>query len=289
MSFDAIVHRLSELDANLYDFALWTPGGIRSHRFQPCSRCLNSYSVAKAFIMTAVGLLYDDGRLSPSDFFARHFPQLKQHPQLGWRIAQVDHALTHRLGWNEGFLDIDVEDTAAYPYEDWLRMVFEHPLAYVPGSTRRYSDASTYLLSRLISQVCQENADALLYRRLLRPMGFREAAWSRCPLGYPVGATGLYLSAEDTVKLGALYLQQGVWNGQRLLSQEWVRLAIAREYEFYVMTPNGLIGKAGFFGQGLVFSWEQGFAAAWHTHTDRAGLNRITACVDAIRAKDLCD
>lgn len=281
MTFDTLIQRLCEQDANLYDFALWTPEeGLRSHVFQPCSRCHDSYSVAKAFIMSAVGLLTDDGLLHPTDPLMRHFPHLADHDEPGWRVALVEHALTHRLGFGEGFLDIDVEDASAYPAEDWLDMVFDHPLKHVPGSKYVYSDAATYLLSRLVTQVSGQTADQLLQERLLRPMGFRETAWSRDPQGRPVGATGLYVSAEDAVKLAALYLQDGVWEGRRLLSKSWTQRAVAREYEFRMMTPAGLIGKTGFFGQGLVFSRERNFAAAWHAHTDHEGLKRIIACVD---------
>jgi len=73
-----------------------------------------------------------------------------------------------------------------------------------------------------------------------------------------------------------------VWEGRRLLSKSWTQRAVAREYEFRMMTPAGLIGKTGFFGQGLVFSRGRNFAAAWHAHTDHEGLKRTIACVDEL-------
>ena len=64
LAFERIVADLGALGVNLYDFSLYAPDGtIRTHRFQPCNRCNDSYSVAKAFTMTAVGLLWDDGLL----------------------------------------------------------------------------------------------------------------------------------------------------------------------------------------------------------------------------------
>ena len=57
MNFDSIIHRLDELGINLYDFAVWTKEhDIQNHRFQPCNRCNNSYSVAR-HLLTAVRLL----------------------------------------------------------------------------------------------------------------------------------------------------------------------------------------------------------------------------------------
>ena len=110
--------------------------------------------------------------------------------------------------------------------------MLSHPLAYLPGTLYYYTDAAYYLLSRLVSLIAGENVDSLLLHRIHRAMRFRELAWSRCPHEYPIGATGLYISAEDMVKLGALYLNGGVYEGKRLLSEEWVRKVIASEYEF---------------------------------------------------------
>ena len=54
----------------------------------------------------------------------------------------------------------------------------------------------------------------------------------RCPKGYSIGATGLYLRTEDMVKLGILYLNKGMWKETRVLSEEWVDMVISNEYEF---------------------------------------------------------
>ena len=282
LAFEQIVGELGALNVNLYDFSFYTPDGtIQTHRFQPCNRCNNSYSVAKAFIMTAVGLLQDDGLLDVTDslyaVFARDFPK---DADPAWRLATIDHALTHRLGFDAPLLDIDVDDVDAYPTDDYLRLVLSKPLPFMPGTHYQYTDAAFYLMSRLVSHVSGERADSLLWRRILKPMGCVEVAWSRCPNEYPIGATGLYIGAGDMVKLGALYLQEGVYGGQRLISEEWVHRAIAREYEFHVMTPNGLIGKGGMYGQGLVFSREKGFAAAWHSFDQGDGSRRIIECLD---------
>ena len=124
LSFEKIVGELGALGVNLYDFSLFAPDGtIRTHRFQPCNRCNDSYSVAKAFTMTAVGLLWDDGLLDTDDLlyeiFGRDFPE---NADPAWRLATVGHALTHRLGFDASQLDIDVDDVSAYPTDDYLRL-----------------------------------------------------------------------------------------------------------------------------------------------------------------------
>ena len=282
MEFDRIVRSLDALNLNLYEFARFTPQGIQSHRFQPCSNCHNSYSVAKLFIVTALGMLWDEGKIRMDDPLRRFFDL---PPQADARLAgaTVEHAVTPRLGFGEGFLDIDTEDTALYPTQDYLSIVLSHPLAHAPGTHEQYSDAAYYLLSRLISRAAGENADALLNRRLLLPLRFREAAWSRCPMEYPIGATGLYISSADAVKLGALYLCGGELGGRRYLSQAWCAMALERGYELHPLFPddpgNDLTGKWGMYGQLVAFSKSRGFAIALHAHINRKQKEALLACL----------
>ena len=269
MDFQKIISDIQALNLNLYDFALYTPDGIFSHQFQPCSNCHNSYSVAKVFVMTALGMLYDEGKLRPEDPISRYLA-IPETADPRFHSVLIDHALTHRIGFDEGFLDIDTEDPTSYPTEDFLSIVLNHPLAHAPGTHQQYSDAAFYLLSRLVASVAGEPLDVFLNRRLLRPLRFHEAAWSRCPFDHPIGATGLYIGAQDMVKLGALYLSDGVFDGKRLLSKDWTQMAIDREYELHPLDPENpqsdLIGKWGMYGQLLAFSQKKQFAVALHAH-----------------------
>ena len=62
MNFERIIGDVAAMNLNLYDLALYSDGRIQSHCFCPCNRCNNSYSVAKAFTMTAVGLLWEQNK-----------------------------------------------------------------------------------------------------------------------------------------------------------------------------------------------------------------------------------
>ena len=224
-------------------------GEIETLEFQKTNRCQNIYSGAKAFAMTAVGLLYDEGRLKPEDkicdILADFIPEGMDER---WRLATVDMALRHRLGLPGGFLDIDCAPVSQFG-EDFLKYMLTYPLAYTPGEEERYADGSTYMLSRLVTAVSGEKLDDFLWKRLLWPMGFQEMAWSHCPMGYPIGATGMYIHSEDMVKLPYLYLKGGVYRGQRLLSEEWVKLVLEREYTYEWDRTGRWFFKGGMYGQ----------------------------------------
>jgi CubicO group peptidase (beta-lactamase class C family) len=112
-----------------------------------------------------------------------------------------------------------------------------------------------------------EPADSFLMRELLLPMRVQEAAFSRCPKNHPIGATGLYIRAKDMVKLGWLYINGGMYEGKKLISERWISEEERDELAFRSCGAGDLRGKGGMYGQMLMFSREKGFAAAWHSFT----------------------
>jgi CubicO group peptidase (beta-lactamase class C family) len=281
MTFDVLISEIERSNIQLYSMAYYCHGQLKEHHFQKTGNCHDCYSIAKTFIMTAIGLLNDDRLLDikkPLSFYMSMLIPKDADP--AWRIITVENIMTHKIGFNEGFLDIDVEDASQYPTDDYLDMVFHHPLKYLPGQHFQYSDAAFYLLSRLITCVSGERADDFLNRRLFQPLGFREFAWSHCPYNYPIGATGLYISTADMVKLAALYLEDGLWNGRRILSENWIRKAIGNEYELHVKSANGLIGKGGMYGQMMLFNRQKDYAVAWNTHSHSEPIKKLIDFID---------
>lgn len=267
---DAFAAEIGRLGFHIYRIAEWQDGRLSSRDLRPASACLNSYSVAKAFTATAVGLLYDRGMISPEERIADIFRgELPSGYDLRWEHMTVDHVLRHRGGFPEGYLDIDVQEISGYGTEDFLQYLFRTRLLSEPGTEYRYSDAAFYLLSRIVTRKTGCLLDALLWRELFSPLGFQEMAWSKCPLGYPMGATGLYVRTSDLTKLGALYLRHGVYAGKRILSEEWTNLAATRAYVFSPAGGHGAYGKGGMYGQMLLVLPEADRVLAWHSFEER--------------------
>lgn len=174
-----------------YRIAVWKDGKLYSKDLLPASACLNSYSVAKAFTVTAAGLLYDRGLLSTdekiTDIFREEFPQ---EYDTKWERMTVDHIMRHRGGFPAGYLDIDAQAISSYGTEDFLQYLFRTELVAEPGEEWIYSDAAFYLLSRIITKKTGRLLDELMWREVFSPLEFQEMAWSKCPLGYPMGGNG---------------------------------------------------------------------------------------------------
>ena len=198
---------------------------IKKEVIVPANPNCNCYSVAKAFTVTAIGMLYDKSLVTPKtlvvDILKKYIPNDMDEK---WYKVTIHDVLLHKVGFGTGLLDIDCDDASTYPTNDYLEIVFNTKLKYEPGTVYQYTDAAYYLLSRVVYELTSKDLEEFLRPYLMDTMKFKELAWSKCPLGYSMGATGLYIRTEDMLKLGILYLNKGIWKGERIISEEWVLL-----------------------------------------------------------------
>jgi hypothetical protein len=100
-----------------------------------------------------------------------------------------------------------------------------------PGSVFAYNQPCTYSLAAIIQRVTGQTLTEYLRPRLFDPLGIGEVGWQQDHRGRDLGFTGLHANTDAVARLGLLYLQRGVWNGQRLLSEEWVAEATRVQVE----------------------------------------------------------
>lgn len=261
---EAFAEFMSDRGHRIHRVAEYCVGGeIETMELSPATPCQNIYSIAKVFTGAAVGMLVDRGLLSTGDLvtdaLGRFCPASFQ-PE--WKATTVHMLLMHRVGLPKNFMDIDCADANDFG-PDYLAYVMNHPLGVGHGTQRTYTDAAHYILSCIVENLCGMPMDNFLWRELFRPLGFRDAAWSHCPMGHAIGATGLYLRVEDMIKLGAVYLQGGVWQGRRILSEAWTGTVLQAPYELSPVGVGRAYSKGGMLGQNLIVVPECGRVAAW--------------------------
>lgn len=255
---------LQHADANVFFIAEYSEDGIQAEALCTTNPCQNVYSIAKAFVVTAVGLLVDRGLLSTdellTDLLADELPET-YHPV--WKQTSVEMLLLHKVGLTKNFLDIDSQDASSFG-DDYLSYILNAPIREdFDGTTSTYTDAAHYLLSRTVEKRAGMHLDDFLWKHLFHPLQFREAAWSHCPKGHAMGATGLYLRIEDLIKLGALYLNRGVCAGEHILSEQWVDTVFSRGYELKLQPDGFAYSKGGMRGQRLMILPHCHRAVAW--------------------------
>ena len=253
----------------VYSIAVSTTDGIKVASVRNTNP-QNTYSVAKAFCVTAIGMLYDEGKIKTTDTIGNIFKdEIKKYgiDENKWKNITIHDVMKHNIGYTQGsLLDIDVY---ANEWKNWDKDFLKLTLSYKTDGkeTHRYSDAAYYLISRVVAKVSGQKLDAYLKTRLFDKAEFKNYSMTKCPQGHPIGATQFFLRPDDMVKLGRIYLNGGTYNGKRIISQEWVNIVIDKQYEFGA-TGTGY-AKGGMRGQYLYINFKHNVAAAWFAETDK--------------------
>jgi CubicO group peptidase (beta-lactamase class C family) len=177
------------------------------------------FSLSKSFTSTAIGLAVAEGRLSVDEPVLKFFPNdAPAQPSENLKRMTVKHLLSMNTG--------HTEDTTGHlreaADENWPRAFLELPVDKAPGSHFLYNTGATYMLSAIITKLTGVSLLEYLTPRLFVPLGIKNATWETDPKGINTGGFGLAVTTEDIARLGQLYLQRGVWNGTRILSEAWV-------------------------------------------------------------------
>lgn len=176
------------------------------------------YSVSKSWTATAVGLAVNEGLLQLDDCVVSFFPnEIPDEPSPFLLEMTVRNLLTMTSGHAEDSLDV-LASNVDNPERAFLAI----PIKYKPGSRFVYDNGATYMLSSILASVTGESLLDYLRPRLLEPLGISGISWVRSPLGVCGGGWGLYVSTEDMLRFGILYLNQGVFGGKRILSDRWI-------------------------------------------------------------------
>jgi CubicO group peptidase (beta-lactamase class C family) len=145
------------------------------------------------------------------------------------RRMTLQHVLTMTTGldWLEDvpYDDPRSDSSLMEATDDWVQYVIDKPMAHEPGTVFDYSSGATELLAHIFRKETGQDIEAYGEKYLFAPLGIRHH-WKRTYLGVVDTEGGLYLNGADLAKIGYLYLNDGVWDGKRLISDQWVRQSL---------------------------------------------------------------
>jgi CubicO group peptidase (beta-lactamase class C family) len=190
-------------------------------------------SITSALIGIAIGLGDIEGTEAPLLSFFQDYDLSRVDDRL--HQATLDDLLTMRSGieWHEADRPLDETNTMLQlEYsDDWIQFTLDQPMDADPGEKWVYNSGGSHMMSGIIKQATGRFVDQYAEAHLFGPLGVRDYHWKKTPKGFPDTEGGLYLEAEQLAKIGYLYLNDGVWDGKRILPEGWVRTSTARHVE----------------------------------------------------------
>ena len=150
------------------------------------------------------------------------------------QLILVRHALsmTGGLEWDETSLpysDSRNDWIQASQSDDPVGFALSRPLVAEPGAEFNYHGVYSILPSYLIDRETGASAEAFAAEHLFGPLGIVDWEWESIGSGLTDTDGGLHLRPRDMAKLGQLYLDGGMWDERRIVSEAWVTESSLRQ------------------------------------------------------------
>ncbi len=218
-------------------------------------------SVTKSITSICTGIAIRKGFIKSADqSIFDYLPGYEEYRKEGKERITIEHLLTMTSGidGNEWLLPYANPENAImgiYFSETPINKILEKDQRFDPGSGFQYFGGSNFLLSAIIANATGMKMDKFAEQYLFGPLGINKYQWLQINQGIVDGAGGLSLSPRDMTKIGALFLYNGVWNGEQIVTTEWVERS-AHPYH----TNNWMNNWDDHWGM-------RGYAYSWWTHT----------------------
>jgi CubicO group peptidase (beta-lactamase class C family) len=222
--------------------------------------CLSS--VTKSVTATLLGIAIDHGFIPGVD--AKLFDFFPEYADLNvGRKGDItlEHLVTMSAGlqwdeWTYPIGDSRNDLTRWFNFDgDLLRFVLERPMVADPGTEFTYNGGLTNVLGEVIGRASGLRLDEFSGTYLFAPLGITDYSWYMLRQDLVYASGDISLRPRDTAKLGQLYLQDGMWNGERMLPSNWVQRSAAPSFTMpewmgHIGYSYGWWPKSGEYGNG---------------------------------------
>ncbi len=215
-----------------------------------------SHSMSKTVCGMVIGRLYDEGLIRVDMKLSEIFPEIPYRDKR-FPLITVEHLLSMKSG-------VEFGEIGSVTEQSWTESFFASSLRFTPGERFSYNSMNTYILVRVAERVTGRDFGSLAEEYIFAPLGINNYLWEIGPEGSEKGGWGLYLSSESWAKIGHMLLSGGVFEGKRILSDEWISLAtetkatVSKEkgsfnyaYQMWVGRSNDELLFSGMLGQNL--------------------------------------
>ncbi|KFM99421.1 class C beta-lactamase-related serine hydrolase [Bacillus clarus] len=232
MNFEQLENKFEKKKVNT--FLVYQRGELTTAYYKTTECANNLYkinSITKSIVSILIGIAIDKGYIN--DIHTSITTWIPNVPEEKKGLT-LYHLLTMTTGedWKE-FGNGVVFPNDFVESDDWVTYILQKPIIEEMGTKMNYNSGSSHLLSYIIQVATGISAEQFAEKYLFEPLHITEYEWKQDPQGIYVGGFGMKMKSTDLLKLGQLCLQNGFWNGKKIVSQKWLEDSSKARFETY--------------------------------------------------------
>ncbi|MBT3168229.1 MAG: serine hydrolase [Candidatus Cloacimonetes bacterium] len=232
-------------------------------------------SVSKSVTSICIGIAIDKGFIeSVQQSIFDYLPEHQHFKKNGKDEITIEHLLTMTSGlkWDEWSSPLSSKNNDIislwFRYKDPIKGILKRPLLTKPGTHFTYSGGNTIILGEILKNATKMSIDEFSTKYLFEPLDINNSNWAvKYRNGTIQTAGSLEITPRAMTKIGATFLNNGVWNNKQIISQEWIEKSkIPYRENKNLKIPKVDSGKVGY-----AYSWWTGQGANGKTSIFYAG------------------
>lgn len=232
----------------------------------------NLYSATNSVTSVLVGIAMQEGYIESVEqpvldiFSNRTFAEVNEAKQ----ALKLEHLLTMTA-------DLTFATDSMEKSGDWVQYALDRHMSLEPGQMALFFDSSAHLLMAVVGETTGASPLDYAREKLFTPLGITDVAWPSDPQGIPLGYSELSMTPHDLAKIGYLYLNGGEWDGQQIVSPDWVAASTAVHsrpwdtgfgYLWWIFPDENAYAAFGWLGQWLIVDLERDLIAVFLSDFD---------------------
>jgi CubicO group peptidase (beta-lactamase class C family) len=185
-------------------------------------------SISKSVTSVVLGIAVKEGYITDlNKRIIDYFPEYSDVFTGEKANVTIHHLLTMTSGiaWNETILPIGNSQgdfTQLFASDDPIRFILSKPLVSLPGTTFSYSSGSTNVIGAIIEKATGMGFLDFANQKLFDPLRSEGGVWSSFRNGKIYASGGLSFKARELAKIGLLFLNDGTWEDNQIITPEWI-------------------------------------------------------------------
>ncbi|HEX9252768.1 MAG TPA: serine hydrolase, partial [Ignavibacteriaceae bacterium] len=185
------------------------------------------HSVTKSITSALFGIAVDkNSGLSIDEPVWKYFTDWDKSK---WIMEKYDIKIEHLLSMTAGLdwkgltLNESNDDIDMYNTDNYFGYLLNRNLRFQPGSNFCYNNGLSLMLGHIIEKASGITADSFAAKYLFNHLKISNYSWDIDKNGITRMDGGLKMRPRDMVRFGLLYLNDGIWNGEQILSENWIK------------------------------------------------------------------